>query len=66
MIARLLSVDGDTVAFAHGHILRVLTARWLEMEPAAGARWVLGAGSTSLLGYERDTRVIQRWNAGSG
>ncbi len=66
VIARLLSVDGDTVAFAHGHILRVLTARWLEMEPAAGARWVLGAGSTGLLGYERDTRVIQRWNAGSG
>lgn len=66
VIARLLSVDGDTVAFAHGHILRVLTARWLEMEPSAGARWVLGAGSTAELGYERETRVIRRWNTGSG
>jgi broad specificity phosphatase PhoE len=66
VIARLLSVEGDTVAFAHGHILRVLTARWLEMDPAAGARWVLGAGSTALLGYERETRVIRRWNASSG
>jgi probable phosphoglycerate mutase len=65
VLDRLRGADGDAVAFAHGHILRVVTARWLAMEPAAGARFVLGAGSTAVLGYERETEVILRWNAGS-
>jgi probable phosphoglycerate mutase len=61
-IERLLSGGGDAVAFAHGHIFRVLTARWLQMEPAAGARFALRAGAMCVLGYERDTEVIQLWN----
>jgi probable phosphoglycerate mutase len=56
-------VDGDGLAFAHGHILRVVTARWLGMEVAAGARFALRAGATGTLGFERDTEVLSRWNA---
>ncbi|MDQ6776771.1 MAG: histidine phosphatase family protein [Actinomycetota bacterium] len=64
VLARLRSVGGDALVFAHGHILRVLTARWVEMPPSAGARFVLAAGSLGVLGHERETEVIERWNAG--
>jgi broad specificity phosphatase PhoE len=59
----LRPAEGDCLVFAHGHILRVLTARWLGMPPAAGARFALAAGSIGLLGHERETEVIERWNA---
>ena len=62
-LARLRSADGDVAAFAHGHILRVLTARWLGMPVAAGARFALAAGGVGELGYERETEVLRRWNA---
>ena len=54
--------NGDALAFAHGHIFRVLTARWLQMEPAAGARFALRPGAICVLGFERTTEVIQLWN----
>jgi broad specificity phosphatase PhoE len=60
---RLREADGDSLAFAHGHILRVLTARWLRMGAAAGARFALAAGAVGTLGYERETEVLLRWNA---
>ena len=63
VLARFAEVDGDGLAFAHGHVLRVLTARWLAMEVAAGARFKLAAGAVGVLGRERDTEVIDRWNA---
>ena len=63
VLARLLGVDGDCLAFAHGHVLRVLTARWLEMEVAEGARFKLAAAAIGVLGHERTTRVIDRWSA---
>ena len=56
------SVDGDVALFAHGHILRVVTARWLGMEVAVGARFALDAGSLGGLGYEHDTQVLRGWN----
>jgi probable phosphoglycerate mutase len=59
---RLRAADGEAIAFAHGHILRVVAARWIGMPPAAGARFALGAGSLSTLGFERQTEVISRWN----
>ncbi len=62
VLARLEGVDGEALAFAHGHILRVLSARWLSMEAAAGARFALSAGAVSALGHERDTRVVEHWN----
>jgi broad specificity phosphatase PhoE len=69
VIASLAGVEGDVALFAHGHVLRVLTARWLGLGPEAGALFKLDTGTLSALGYERETRVITRWNApvtGSG
>jgi probable phosphoglycerate mutase len=62
VLDRVSNIAGDALAFAHGHILRVLTARWLEMDVAAGARFALSAGAVSVLGHERETQVMQRWN----
>jgi broad specificity phosphatase PhoE len=63
VLARVAGVQGDVLAFAHGHALRVLTARWLEFQVAAGARFVLAAGAVGVLGHERETRALERWNA---
>ena len=49
--------------FAHGHLLRVLTAHWLEQAPEEGSRYRLDTATVSVLGWERDTRVILRWNS---
>jgi probable phosphoglycerate mutase len=50
------------VLFAHGHLLRVLAARWLGLPPAAGALFTLDAPSVSELGLERERRVVRTWN----
>lgn len=70
VIAELLATPaptadaGATIAvFAHGHVLRVLCARWLELPPADGRLFGLGTATLSRLGWEHDYRVIQRWNA---
>jgi broad specificity phosphatase PhoE len=60
--AELRKEDEDVAVFAHGHVLRVLTARWLGLEPAAGRLFALDTGTLSILGYERETSVIRRWN----
>jgi broad specificity phosphatase PhoE len=62
VLERAGAAAGDVLMFAHGHILRVLTARWLDMAPGAGARFALGAGALSRLGFERETHVVQEWN----
>jgi probable phosphoglycerate mutase len=62
VLDRLRSAGGDALAFAHGHILRVLTARWLGMEVAAGARFALAAAGVGVLGFERETEVLVGWN----
>lgn len=56
--------EGGTVALvAHGHFLRVLTARWLGLEPGAGRLFALDPGTVSVLGYEHEQHVIRSWNA---
>jgi len=53
--------DGDVALFAHGHVLRVLTARWLGLAPEDGALFPLRAGSYGVLGYERERQVLTAW-----
>jgi probable phosphoglycerate mutase len=62
VIGELRAVDGAVAVFSHGHMLRVLGARWIELAPAGGARLALSAGAICVLGYERDTAVLLRWN----
>jgi broad specificity phosphatase PhoE len=61
-LAEVASVDGDALVFAHGHVLRVLAARWLGLEPAEGRLFALDPATLSVLGYERETQVIRLWN----
>jgi broad specificity phosphatase PhoE len=59
--ARPLLADGDVMLVAHGHVLRILTARWLGLEPAAGALLALPAGSFGVLGHEHRRPVLTGW-----
>ena len=62
VIAEIGSGEGDVAVFAHGHVLRVFGARWIELRPADASRFALDPASLSLLGYERETPVIILWN----
>ena len=66
LVSELRESEGDVVLFAHGHVLRVLAARWVELPPEAGARFWLATATISVLGFERETAVFKRWNAPVG
>ena len=66
LVAELLRARGDVVLFAHGHVLRVLAARWLGLRPGDGALLALSTGTLSALGWERENAVIRFWNAPPG
>ena len=63
VIARVRVVDGPVLLVAHGHVLRVLVARWLGMPSREGRSFVLDPATVSVLGWERDTPAVRRWNA---
>jgi broad specificity phosphatase PhoE len=60
-VAPLLA-GGDVALVAHGHVLRILTARYLRLEPTAGRLFRLDTGTVSSLGTEHDEPVISSWN----
>jgi probable phosphoglycerate mutase len=65
VIARSLTASpggGNVALFAHAHILRILAARWLGLAAIEGSLFALGTGSVSVLGWEREARVISSWN----
>jgi broad specificity phosphatase PhoE len=65
LIEDVRSVDGDVALFAHGHVLRVLAARWVGLPPEEGGLLYLSTATLSVLGYEREVPVIRLWNDGS-
>ena len=62
IVARVSRVDGDVLVVAHGHLLRVLAARWLGLPPTSGGLFALGTATISVLGWDRETPVIETWN----
>jgi broad specificity phosphatase PhoE len=63
VIARARAVEGDVALFAHGHVLRVLVARWLGLPAGAGQHFLLDTGTLNVLGYYRGIPAIKTWNA---
>jgi broad specificity phosphatase PhoE len=63
LVDELKASAGDVALFAHGHVLRVLAARWVELPPEDGARLWLATATISVLGFERETPTVRRWNA---
>jgi probable phosphoglycerate mutase len=62
VIERVRAASGPVLAFAHGHLLRILAARWLGLEPVWGRAFVLDPATVSVLGWERETPALRRWN----
>jgi broad specificity phosphatase PhoE len=62
VIAELSGARGAVAVFSHGHMLRVLGARWIELAPEQGARLGLSTAAISVLGFERETSILARWN----
>jgi probable phosphoglycerate mutase len=62
VLERARAIDGDVLVFAHGHLLRVLAARWLGLPPTSGSLFSLSTATLSILGWERENAVIETWN----
>ena len=62
VIDRIRATDGDALVFGHGHLSRILAARWCGQPPGMGAHLLLDAASISVLSYERATPAIRSWN----
>jgi broad specificity phosphatase PhoE len=63
VIERLRGAHGDSIVFSHGHFLRVFGARWIALKPTDGERFALSPATISILGWEREVPVFERWNA---
>ena len=62
VIARSRAVGGDVALFAHGHVLRVLAARWIGLPAGGGEHFLLDTGTLCVLGYYRDVPALRIWN----
>ncbi len=62
VLERATGADGDAALFSHGHFLRILGACWLGLAPEGGRFFLLSTAAVSLLGYERESRVLREWN----
>lgn len=63
VIEKVCAIQGDVILFAHGHVLRVLVARWLGLPPSEGQRFLLDTATINVLSSYRGARAIKRWNA---
>lgn len=66
VIAEARAAEGDVIFFGHGHMLRVVGARWTGLPPEDGGLLGLGTGALCTLGYEHDAPIIVRWNEAVG
>jgi broad specificity phosphatase PhoE len=66
VIERVLDAGGDVLAFSHGHVGRVLAARWLGLHPETGRIFALDPATASVLGWHDGRRVVQTWNVSPG
>ena len=64
VIDRVRGVEGDVALFAHGHVLRILAARWCDLDATAARHFMLDTATISILAYERETPAIRSWNEG--
>ena len=62
VIGRARMAEGDVALFAHGHVLRVLAARWIGLPAASGQHFLLDTGTLCVLGYYRDVPAVRVWN----
>jgi probable phosphoglycerate mutase len=62
VIARARAAEGDVALFAHGHVLRVLAARWIGLPAGSGQHFLLDTGTLCVLGYYRDIPAVKVWN----
>lgn len=65
VLARIGKIEGDVALFAHGHLLRILTARWMGMAAVEGEHLAFSAAAISVIGTDRESTVIWRWNDSS-
>jgi broad specificity phosphatase PhoE len=63
VIERARAAEGDVICFSHGHLLRVLAARWVGLPPVGGRVLAFAVGAVATLGWERETPVVSLWNA---
>jgi probable phosphoglycerate mutase len=63
VLARVRAAPGDVALFAHGHVFRVLVARWIGLAPGAGQHFLLDTATLNVLGYYRDSPAVKIWNA---
>ena len=63
IISRARTVDGNVALFSHGHILRVLAARWINLSASYGENFLLDTATLNVLGYYRESPAFKIWNA---